>query len=417
MKFAFVCDDLSGHGNGTSVTAYRFADQLRQLGHEVRMVGVGASGRDAYPVPEKDIPVVTKVSHSCGFRFGEPDEAVFGRAFDGVDLIHLFLPFELEQAALAWARVHHVPVTAAFHLQPENVTYNARIGRAPLISSALYGHFRRVLYDRVRHVHCPSTMIASELRRHGYHAHLHVISNGVPELFHARTEAAPLIDAAGRIQILSVGRLGKEKDQATIIKAIARSHYKDQITLHLAGQGYMKRRLMALADRLGVSMTIGYYDEESLAEVMRCCPLTIHASVADIEAISVLEAFASGSVAIIAQSPMSAPSKYAVDSHCLFAARDVDGLASVIDWWAEHPEALAPTRELYLAEAEGLRLRESAVSFERMAEQAVADDELASQLRGTSVVARGGSDLVVSPRMAPGMAVVALSGSSSQGVQ
>ena len=393
MKFAFVCDDLSGHGNGTSVTAYRFAEQLRELGHEVHMVGVGASGKDAFPVPEKRIPVVTKVSHTCGFRFGEPDEDVFGRAFDGVDLIHLFLPFELERAALAWARVHHVPVSAAFHLQPENVTYNARIGRAPLISSALYAHFRHVLYDRVRHVHCPSTMIANELRRHGYRANLHVISNGVPELFHARRDAAPLIDAAGKIQILSVGRLGKEKDQATIIRATSRSRFKEQITLHLAGQGYMKKRLMALADRLGVSMTIGYYDEESLAEVMRCCPLTIHASVADIEAISVLEAFASGSVAIVAQSPMSAPSKYAVDSHCLFAARDVDGLASVIDWWAEHPEALAPTRELYLLEAKSLRLRKSAEAFERMAAQAVADDELAYGLRGSSVVARGASSI------------------------
>ena len=117
------------------------------------------------------------------------------------------------------------------------------------------------------------------------------------------------------------------------------------------------------------------------------------------------------------QSPMSAPSKYAVDSHCLFAARDVDGLASVIDWWAEHPEALAPVRELYLEEAKSLRIRRSADAFERMAKQAVADDELAYRLRGSEVVVGGASTLALSSDMASGMAAMALSGSRVRGVQ
>lgn len=412
---AFVCDDLSGHGNGTSVTAYRYAEALRKLGCEVRLVGVGAMGEGAHPVPEKQLPVVTPISHSCGFRFGEPVQAIFDEAFDGVDLIHLFLPFELERAALAWARMHEVPVSAAFHLQPENITYNARIGSAPAVASALYAGFRHGLYDRVRHVHCPSTMIAGELKRHGYRAHTHVISNGVPELFQARPEATPLIDAAGRIHILSVGRLGKEKDQATIIKAIAHSRFKDQITLHLAGKGYLEKKLMNLADRLGVSLTIGYYDEQSLAEVMRCCPLTVHASVADIEAISVLESFASGSVAIIARSPKSAPARYAVDPHCLFAARDVEGLARCLDWWVEHPEELAPARELYLLEAESLRLERCAESFLAMAEQAVADDELAYRLHGTEVVVRGASSVILAPNVAPVGGVPAVAAAVSRG--
>lgn len=392
MRFAFVCDDLSGHGNGTSVTAYRYAEALRRQGHEVRMVGVGASGPNAFPVPEKQLPLVTNISHSCGFRFAEPSRQVFDAAFDGVDLIHLFLPFELEQAALDWARRHHVPVSAAFHLQPENVTYNARIGSAPIVCHELYGHWRKVLYDRVRHVHCPSGMIAHELQRHGYRAQTHVISNGVPSGFHAGPEPAPLFDADGRVHVLSVGRLGREKDQATIIRAIARSPYKDRISLHLAGKGYMKNRLMALADELGVSMSIGYYDPASLAELMRCCPLTVHASVADIEAISVIECFASGSVPIIARSRKSAPSAFAIGTHCLFGAHDADGLARCIDWWIDHPKAVGPTRDLYLEKAEDLRVDICAGKFAMMAEQAVRDDLAAYERQAGALRLRGFMD-------------------------
>lgn len=415
MRIAFVCDNLSGHGNGTSVTATRYAQALRAQGHEVRMVGVGASGIDAHPVPEKHLPLVTSISHSCGFRFGEPSERVFSEAFDGVDLIHLFLPFELEQRALAWGRAHKIPVSAAFHLQPENVTYNARIGAAAPVASALYARFRSVVYDRVRHVHCPSTMIAQELQRHGYRAHTHVISNGVPDLFHAVEPGVPLFDAAGRIHVLSVGRLGKEKNQATIIKAIARSAHRDVITLHLAGKGYMERELLELADRLGVEMTVGYYDEESLAELMRCCPLTVHASVVDIEAISVIEAFASGSVAIIAQSAKSAPAAYAVDPHCLFGAKDVEGLARCLDWWAEHPEELAGVRELYLREAERLRLDVCVEKFAYMAMQAVADDNAAYALHGSHEVRTGDSSTVLLPQLGAAAVSPAMAAAGAHG--
>ena len=103
MRIAFVMDDLSVHSNGTSVTAARYAEALRRAGHEVRLVGFGAHGPEAFPVAEHFIPVVSTVSDGDGFHFARSDDGVFERAFSGVDIVHLFLPFMLERYALDWA--------------------------------------------------------------------------------------------------------------------------------------------------------------------------------------------------------------------------------------------------------------------------------------------------------------------------
>lgn len=132
MRIAFVMDDMSVHSNGTSSTALRYADALREQGHEVICVAFGADGPDSFDVPEHHIPVVTPVAEGLDFHFAQPDEAVFDEAFADVDVIHIFLPFALGQAARDWGRAHGVPVTAAFHLQPENVTYNANLGGSAL---------------------------------------------------------------------------------------------------------------------------------------------------------------------------------------------------------------------------------------------------------------------------------------------
>lgn len=50
MKIAFVMDDMSVHSNGTSATAERYAEALREQGHEVVRVAFGAEGPDT-PLP------------------------------------------------------------------------------------------------------------------------------------------------------------------------------------------------------------------------------------------------------------------------------------------------------------------------------------------------------------------------------
>ena len=55
--------------------------------------------------------------------FARPDEEVLREAISWADLVHFLLPFRLSMKGLEIARELDVPHTAAFHVQPENITY------------------------------------------------------------------------------------------------------------------------------------------------------------------------------------------------------------------------------------------------------------------------------------------------------
>lgn len=363
-------DDMSVHGNGTSATAERYAASLRAQGHEVACVAFGASGPDGYAVPEHHIPIVTQVAEGLDFHFARPDESVFDEAFAGVDVIHVFLPFALGQAALRWGREHGVAVTAAFHLQPENVTYNANIGSAPLVCDAIYRLFRDWLYDDVRHIHCPSEMIARQLRRHGYQAKLHVISNGVPEAF-SPGEGEAFDD--GLVHVVTVGRLSHEKGHKTIIRAIGASAHAERIQLHICGEGPLHRETERAGRALPHPPVIEYRSQEDLIALEQACPLYIHASTADIEAISVIEAMACGCVPIIAKAEMSAPAQFALCDESLFDAGDAGHLAALIDWWLDRPDELARWSVRYAEEGASDHVDKCTQRFVGMLTEAIAD--------------------------------------------
>ena len=380
MRIAFVMDDVGEARNGTALTCLRYAAELRRQGHEVRLVAHGAGPANtpdgsAFPVPKHEPFLPGAFAARQDFLFARPDPAVFARAFRDVDVIHVFMPFELGRAALRWGRAHEVPVSAAFHVQPENVTYNAflqGVRRAPDVTYAL---FRSWLYDRVRHVHCPSEMIADTLRAHGYRARLHVISNGVPDEFAPDPSARPFADDL--FHVLTVGRLAPEKDQETLLRAVALSRHADRIQVHVAGAGGLERRLRAVGSTLPHPPDIAFRAHDDLIDLMRACDLYVHPSVADIEAMSCLEAVACGLVPVIARSDASAASQFALDGRSVFPARDARALADRIDWWVEHPAELRAAVPAYAREGDRYRIAGCVEKFVRMEEQAAEDDRRA----------------------------------------
>lgn len=265
MKIAFVMDDLSVSNNGTSATALRYAESLRSQGHEVRLIGYGATGPDSYPLPAHYVPLATEAGRISGFTFAQPSLELFNQAFDGVDVIHVFLPFKLGEFAHDWARKHHVPLTAAFHLQPENVSSFIHLESSRALNDYLYDLFDQWLYYDVRHIHCPSKMIAHELKEHGYTAELHVISNGIPDAF----KLGPGRDFGdGLTHIVTVGRLAKEKNQKTIIEGVGLSKFADTLQLHICGEGPLRHELEEVGRKLPHPPIFEYHSESDLIALM-----------------------------------------------------------------------------------------------------------------------------------------------------
>lgn len=81
---------------------------------------------------------------------------------------------------------------------------------------------------------------------------------------------------------------------------------------------------------------------------------------------SCMEAFSSGLVPVIADSPKSATPQFALDGRSLFTAGDPDSLAERIDWWIEHPEERAEMERTYSELGKKYALEACVDQFEAM---------------------------------------------------
>ena len=192
-----------------------------------------------------------------------------------------------------------------------------------------------------------------------------MISNGIsPEFTYKRSEKpAELRD---RFVILCSGRMSAEKRQDVVIKAAGLSKYAETITLRLAGQGPMENRYRRLAEKLGVDCDIRLYDQAGLIGLISYCDLCVHASDAEIEAMSCMEAFAGGLVPVISNSARSATPQFALDGRSRFRCGDPESLAKHIDYWIEHPGERIRMGRRYAESAGRYALSKSLDAFERM---------------------------------------------------
>ncbi|MDR1668883.1 MAG: glycosyltransferase [Oscillospiraceae bacterium] len=373
MKILLFIDQYDSANNGTTISARRFAEELMRRGHEVRVVCAGDSSDETrYCVRALRIPGFNRIIRKQGMVLARPDDSVLTRALDWADVAHFLFPFWLSARGKELADEMGVPSTAAFHVQPENITYNIGLSRFDMPSRLLYDVLHN-FYAGFTHIHCPSRFIANELKRHGYEAKLHVISNGVGEGF-AYRKLPKTPELAGKFVVLMIGRLSREKRQDVLIDAIRRSKYADRIQLMLAGKGPRHEFYAREGKTLPNPVSIGFYEEAPLKDLLAMTDLYVHASDIEIEAISCIEAFASGLVPVIANSAKSATPQFALDHRSLFRQGDSADLAGKIDYWIEHEEERKGMERIYAETGKEYAIGECVEKIERMFREAIADN-------------------------------------------
>jgi glycosyltransferase involved in cell wall biosynthesis len=373
LTIVFVIDIYDSGRNGTSATARRSAEYLRRRGHIVRVVSTGRAEADKYVLAEKTIPLVSHIAGKQSFIFAEPDRAVLREAFSGADIIHFFLPLPLEIEALKIAREMGIPCCSAFHLQPENITYNIYKHGNGYLARQVYRYFNTCFYKDFSHIHCPSQFIAGQLSKNRYRAKLHVISNGIPEAF--RPADSPRQKTDDYFHILSIGRLAPEKRHDLLIEGVCRSKYNPRIQLHFAGDGPLKKSLVRMSRCLRNPPIFGYYRQAQLIELMHHCQLYIHPSDVEIEAIACLEAIACGLVPLISNSPKSATPQFALCPQSLFRSGSAADLAEKLDFWIENEELRRLMGPCYAQSARRYSIENSIDALEDMFREVIEDEK------------------------------------------
>ena len=379
MNITIICDVLGEANNGTSVAAYNLINHLKAQGHNVTVVCCDADkkGESGYKIVPalKFGPIVNAALARNEVVPAKADPVILEEAIKDADVVHLLMPFPLSWKAVKICEKYGVPMTSSFHVQAENFTCHIGLMKSSFATKEVYKYFYRKVYSHCTYTHYPTEFIKQDFEGNiKRHVPSKVISNGVSESFFepAPAEAVEKQRAKNKdkFTIVVVGRYSSEKAQQVLIKAVAKSKYKDKIHLILAGEGPKRRHYKKLVKKNGVDCEMRFFSHDELKEVLNAADLYVHTAYVELESIACLEAIVTGLVPIICNSKRSAARFFARDDRCLYQKWNSEDLKNKIEYFMENPKELEACRKKYKTQANVSRLGECMNKMEQMLEEA-----------------------------------------------
>lgn len=372
LRITMVIDTYGVSTNGTTISAMRSVDELRERGHIVNVItGSPSSDENTHSTGYNKFPILYQLSKSQGMLIAKNNEKILNDVIKESDIVHFYLPFRIQKKGRIISERLQIPSSAAFHLQPENITSTLYLEKFKKINEYIYRYFK-LYFDKFDHIHCPSDMIANMLREHGYKSKLHVISNGVDSKFKPKNVSKPDV-LKDKYIILMIGRLSREKRQDLIINAVKSLPFEKDVQIILAGKGPWKNTLIKESLGLTNPPIISFYPQDTLIDIINYSDLYVHASDFEIEAISCIEAFSCGLVPIISNSITSATNQFALTEHNLFDKADSKSLAEKIKYLYNNQELVERLSHDYIEYAKSFQLENSIDALEKMFYETIDD--------------------------------------------
>ena len=385
MKILFVVNNAFVKGNGLSSSCRRTVRFLKEAGDEVRILsGCGKNGeRPEYALEDTHIPVFDGLITSQGYIFAKADKKTIREAVRWADVVHLEEPFLMEIKVLRIALKEGVPVTATYHLHPENIFSSIHLENSRLFNGGLMMIWRDLVFNKCSIIQCPTENVRERLERWHFKPELRVISNGMipidPEEIKrgdAESRAALTISGKRVVTIVSTGRYSVEKDQMTILKSMRYSKYADRIRLVFAGQGPLENRLRKKAEklvskgRLNISPEFVFMDRQQLNALYDETDIYVHAARTEVEGLACMEAIERGIVPVIARDRHTATSQFALCENSIFPGGNAKALAERLDYWIEDDERRKKEAAGYIGISKKYDIRLSIEKLREMFEDA-----------------------------------------------
>lgn len=255
MKVLFVINSIYTKGNGLATSARRTVRYLKEAGVDVRVLSAknpDPNGEQPdFPLKEYTLPLIGFLVRKQGFAFAEINRDVIHEAVAWADVIHLEEPFDLEIAVAKEAIEQGVPMTATYHLHPENLFATAHLQNDPYFNRMTMRFWRNHVYNLCEIVQCPTENVRQRLAKWHYKAELRVISNGLTiEEGVPSPQQSDLTLSNAKYRIITIGRYSVEKDLITLLKSMKYSAFSQDIELVLAGRGPTEHTLKKYADKL-----------------------------------------------------------------------------------------------------------------------------------------------------------------------
>ena len=384
MKILLVINNFHMMGNGMAASARRTAKYLEEAGHEVRVLA-GPNKNAPEPQPyyqlkEFIFPLFQPIIEAQGFSYASSDPRIIEEAVRWADVVHLEEAFVLEIRTIKIAKKLGKPLTATYHLHPENITNSL----GPLhywkgLNRTILRCMRNWVFNHCAYVQCPTENVLDRLRRYHFKSNLALISNGLiaDECIRPTEMPEGYEDADRPLKVVYIGRLSKEKDQPTLLEAMRYSTYAKRIQLIFAGIGPDAKRIKRKAHKLYENGIVGYepqfvfLDRDGLRKLAAEADLCAHCATIEVEGLSIMEAMQQGAVPVIAVGPYSGTSQFALDRRSRFPEKNPEALANRIDYWLANPEERWEMGHVYAKEIQKYDIRRSVAALLDMFQKAI----------------------------------------------
>jgi len=350
MKILFVINNMYVRGNGLDASTRRTVHELKAAGEDVRVLSACDPSKPGqhpeFPLKIYKFPFFQPIIEANGYSYANGDPKVIEEAVRWADVVHLQEAFVLQLKTVRIAQRLGKPLTASFHIFPENIFGSLGMKNWRWANETLLKVWRNRIYNACSIIQCPTERVRERLQKNGFQSELRVISNGlIPETcLRPATPPADYEDPARPLEVVCIGRLAGEKDQITLIRAMRHSQFARRIHLTFAGNGPQAKKIQRKANKLYRDGILGYepsfvfLSHDDLRRLAAKADLCVHCAIIEIEGLSIMEAMQQAAVPVIADGPYTGSSQFALDARSLFPARDAKALAARIDDWLARPQ-------------------------------------------------------------------------------
>ncbi|MGX6444493.1 glycosyltransferase family 4 protein [Neobacillus sp. K501] len=302
MKIAIFTDTFYPDINGVARTLKRFTDYLENQGITFKIFAPNTDSNEyvsSHIHRFKSLPFF--LYRECRFAFPNFIKIKSELEQFSPDLIHVATPFTVGLSGVYFAKKFQIPLIGSYHT---DFNYYLQYYDLQFLSKVLWKYLRW-FHSTCKKIFVPSQDTYEKLKRHGF-THLEIWPRGVDcQLYHPFYEKNAVrkqYSISNKFLFTYAGRLAPEKDLKTLME-IANSlppNISEQVHWLIVGDGPLREELEENAPK---NMTFtGYLNSNQLAEIYSASDLFIFPSPTETFGNVVLEALASGTPVIAANS-------------------------------------------------------------------------------------------------------------------
>ncbi len=302
MKIGIFTDSYRPYTSGVVRSIELFSREFKNRGHDVYIFGPDYPLLN--PPPEEGVFRFFSVPAPTipEFSLPIPISLQFGPLIKkvGLDIIHVHSPFLLGSLGARAARRQNLPLVFTFHTLYDQYVHYIPFGEKT--SRQVVQNIARDFCNRCNTVVAPSQLVVNYLKRIGVEAPLTNIPTGIDLEEFNKLDSNWLRDNYGVSKtdkvLLFVGRLGKEKNVAFLLKSfeIVLNRHPGTI-LVLVGNGPQERNLRKMALDMGIENRViftGVLPRSSIVHCYASADIFVFPSVTDTQGLVIGEAKATG---------------------------------------------------------------------------------------------------------------------------